>query len=202
MIPNPLTRYSVSSVDLKLLSGKSVQVPKCNHLLFRWTGKPIVDTYGGKEVLNFNGEPVFAELAIRGALDEGGWDGVWVDTYRKAFRRAMPPSSCGLPPQAQELYERICLANGGKKRGWFDIFAWKGQDYLFVECKRRSKDSINDNQIGWIEAALNSGVPLDSLLICEWDFGWIDCRQSILETQADFDEFLRALEKAEQKDHK
>jgi hypothetical protein len=191
MQPNPLTRHSLSSVELKLPSGACVNIPKCFQLFIRWTGTPITDTYGGKDVLNFNAEPVFAELAILGKLQEGGWDGVWVDTYRRKFRPAMPPSCCGVPPHAQELYDRICRANGGKVGGWFDVFAWKGQDFLFVESKRRSKDSIRESQKAWIEAALHSGVSVDSLLICEWDFGWIDRSRDPLGTEEDVEEVFR-----------
>src|SRR6266481_2550432 len=181
MNANPLTRHSIiSSLELKLPSGESARIPKCSRLFMRWQGTPIPDTYGGKAVLNFNREPIFAELAmlaelaILGALQEGGWDGVWVDTYRRKFRRSMPPACCDLPHHAQELYERICRANRGKTSGCFDVLAWKGGDYLFVESKRRSKDSIRPTQKAWIQAALNSGVAIDSLLICEWAFGFWD----------------------------
>ena len=195
MKPHPLTRHSISSVELKLPSGKSVGIPKCSQLFIRWTGTPITDTYGGKDVLNFDAEPVFAELAILGTLQEGGWDGVWVDTFRRKFRPAMPPACCDLPAHAQELYDRICRANDGNFAGWFDVFAWKGQDYLFVESKRKYKDSIRETQRAWIEAALDSGVSVDSLLICEWDFGWIDRSRDPLETKEDVEELFRMVEK-------
>src|SRR5712664_2417628 len=97
-----------------------------------------------------------------------GW--VWVDTYRRKFRRSMPPECCELPLHAQELYDRIRRANGGKPSGCFDVFAWKGGDYLFVESKWKSEDIVRRTQKAWVEAALDSGVSLDSLLICEWDF--------------------------------
>jgi hypothetical protein len=119
--------------------------------------------------LEFNGKPVFAELAILGTLQKAGWDGVWIDTYRRKFRRTLPPDSCELPQHAQELYDRIREAHGGKGSGCFDVFAWKEPDYLFVESKRQSRDSIRKTQKAWVEAALCSGVPLDSLLICQWE---------------------------------
>jgi hypothetical protein len=128
-----------------------------------------LDTYGGKAVLDSGGKPVFAELAILEVLRKTGWDGVWVDTYRKKFRRSMPPESCELPSRAEKLYERIRRANGGKTSGCFDVFAWKKGGYLFVESKRKSKDSIQKTQKAWVEAALASGIGIDSLLICEWD---------------------------------
>jgi hypothetical protein len=88
---NPFTHCLIAPTTLKLPSGDSVSVPRC-HCLFRlWQGKPIQDTYGGKAILEFDGEPVFAELAILGTLQRAGWDGVWVDTYRRKFRRSLPP---------------------------------------------------------------------------------------------------------------
>jgi len=103
--------------------------------------------------LDFNGKRVFAELATLGVLQEEGWDGVWVDTFRRKFRPSMPPECCELPLHAQELYDRIRRANGGKPSGCFDVFAWKGGDYLFVESKLKSKDIVQRTQKAWVEAA-------------------------------------------------
>jgi hypothetical protein len=197
MQTNPLTRHSISSFELKLSSGASVKIPKCKRLFLRWQGTPISDTYGRKPVLDFNGEAVFAEIAILGVLEEGGWEGVWVDTYRRKFRRRMPPHCCDLPPHAQELYDRIKRTNGGKIGGCFDVFAWKDGDYLFVESKRKSKDSMQKTQRAWIEAALKSGVPLDSLLICEWDLGWIDRDLDPLHTKEDVEELREMIRNAQ-----
>jgi hypothetical protein len=130
---NLLTQSKVSPVELTLPSSKSVAIPRCGYMFSPWRGTPILDTYGRKAVLDWNGKPVFAELAILGVLERAGWDGVWVDTYRRKFRRSMPPECCKLPSHAQELYVHICRANGGKASGCFDVFAWKDRDYLFVE---------------------------------------------------------------------
>ena len=140
----------------------------------RWQGEPIADTFGGKAVLNFFDEPMFAELAILGALRKAGWDGVWVDTFRRKFRQAFDPHCCDLPSHAQRLYNRIRDANASKRSGCFDVFAWNDGRYLFVESKRKSKDSIRETQKAWIQAALNVGVAIDSLLICEWELGFWD----------------------------
>jgi hypothetical protein len=169
MRTNLLTQFRLPPVELTLPSGKSVAIPRCSYRFIQWRGTPILDTYGGKAVLNSADTPVFAELAILSVLQKAGWHGVWVDTYRRKFRRSMPPECCSLPSHAQELYDRICRANRGKTSGCFDVFAWKDGNYLFVESKRKSKDSIQKTQKAWVEAALASGIPLDSLLICEWD---------------------------------
>jgi hypothetical protein len=157
---NPFTHCLIPPFTLSLPSGDSVCVPRCRGTFSPWQGKPIRDTYGGKAVLEFDRKPVFAELAILGTLQNAGWDGAWVDTYWRTFRRSMPPHSCDLPSHAQRLDERICRANSGKTSGCFDIFAWRKRAYLFVESKRKSQDSIQVTQKAWIEAALRSEVPL------------------------------------------
>lgn len=169
---NPFKWNLINPVALKLRSGSSIEIPRCSYLFRRWEGKPIQDTYGGKALIEFDGKPVFAELAILGTLRRVGWDGVWVDTFGGTkFLRSWPPDRCELPSHAQALYDRINMANNGKTSGFFDVFAWQDKkSYLFVESKRRSKDAIRATQKAWIEAALHSGVPIDSLLICEWDF--------------------------------
>jgi hypothetical protein len=166
---NPLRGNLLSPLTLKLPCGDSVDLPRYRCLFRPWQGQPISDTYGGKAVLDFEGSPVFPELAILETLQGAGWDGVWVDTFRNTFRRAMPPDYCVLPQHAQKLYDRICRANGGKTSGCFDVLAWKDSDYLLVESKRQLKDSLQATQEAWVEAALRSGIPLDSLLICEWE---------------------------------
>jgi hypothetical protein len=168
---NSLIQSPISPIELTLPSGKSVAVPRCSYLFTLWRGRPILRTHGPKAVLDSEGEPVYAELAILRVLERAGWDGVWVDTWRRKFRRSMPPDHCELPRGPQELYRRICQANGGEISGCFDVFAWKATSFLFVESKRKSQDSIKPTQIAWVEAALDCGVPLDSLLVCEWDLG-------------------------------
>ena len=164
---HPFLSCLVSPSELRLPSGNSVSVPTCRYRLKLWRGKPIADTYGRKPVLDFHGKAVFAEIAIVRILQMAGWDGVWVDTYsRGKFRQSMPPHECALPSHAQDLYDRICLANGKRIGGCFDVFAWKGPKYLFVESKWH--DSIGKKQIEWFEVALNSGVPLRSFLIFQW----------------------------------
>jgi len=75
---NLLTQSKVSPVELTLPSGKSVAIPRCGYVFSPWRGTPILDTYGGKAVLDWSGNPVFAELAILGVFERAGWDGVWL----------------------------------------------------------------------------------------------------------------------------
>ena len=139
--------------------------------MFRqWMGEP-VDTYGGKALVDAGGSPLFAELAVLDLLKKDGWDGVWFDGYRGKFRTGMPSSSdpVQLPAKQAQIWRRIVEANGGRSGGSWDIFAWREEDLRFVECKRRRKDRIKENQRNWFAAARSAGIPLDSFLIAEWD---------------------------------
>lgn len=162
-VANPFHRLLSEPLEVKLPSGNSVLVPRCEFPLKLWRGKPIAATHGPKPVLELNGNPVFAEMAIVRILQRAGWDAVWVDNWYEKFRHSMPPHECTLPAHAQELFDRIRVANKGKVGGCFDVLAWKGREYLFVESKW--KDSIGDKQKRWLEAALDSGLPLRSFLI-------------------------------------
>src|SRR5437660_1144180 len=76
----------VNTHSFVLPSGK-VAVSKANPIFAAWLGAPLDDTYNGKAILSWHGRPAFAELAILWSMMEGGWDGVWIDTYRRKFRR-------------------------------------------------------------------------------------------------------------------
>ena len=98
-----------------------------------------------------------------------GYDGaVWVDTYRRCFRDAMPPTKCGLPETVQAVYDRIVSING-RRGGCWDVMAWKGDEVYFIECKRRGKDQMRDSGRSWHAAALKAGIPAERMTVCEWD---------------------------------
>ena len=127
-------------------------------LKFTYTSKPLVTSV--------TGEAVFGELAILDALRKDGWDGVWVDTFHGGkFWNQMPHVSApvALPASAAKLYRTIVDANNGRRSGFFDVFAWKGSDFLFVEYKGPG-DSSNKNETAWIVAARRAGVTDEQLL--------------------------------------
>jgi hypothetical protein len=125
-------------------------------------------TYRTKPLVTFGGERLFGELAVLRALQRDGWDGVWVDTFhgrgrRKVLWSGMPPEGrATLPTAARVRYDAIVAANGGKSSGFFDVFAWRGGDFVFVEYKGPG-DRPNRNEVRWIEAALRSGVRPEQL---------------------------------------
>jgi len=168
---NPFVSMEFESRNVKWGSGTTRSINHCPYT-FR-VGFPIRNiqaNFGKKPVINFDGESVVAEIAVLRLLQKAGWDGVWVDPWqnKNKYRNALPPQCCELPGHAQEFLNRI---SGGKKwpRGCWDIFAWKDERYLFVECKRRGKDRPSEGQIKWLNDALKLRIPKRSFIIFEWD---------------------------------
>lgn len=85
-------------------------------------GAPLGDSYGRKSVLDYRGKPAFAELAVLSCLREAGWDGVWIDTFRKRWLRSYwsLEAASKLPAEAGDLLARISSADP-TARPW-DIF--------------------------------------------------------------------------------
>ena len=170
----------VHSTALKLPSGATVSVPTCRVDFKPWTRKDengrlvtasleSIDTFNDKPVLDHEGEPVFAELAILRLLAADGWDGRWVDSYRRQFRTGLlekPPRALPFAPDI--LFRRIVTAKGSRGGCW-DVFAWRGNEILFVEAKRNKKDHIRRSQKEWLEAATKVGLSLANFLIVEWN---------------------------------
>jgi hypothetical protein len=147
-------------------SGRIYQVATRRATFQPWGGPP-VPTYGGKAIIDHAGRPLFAELVVLEGLRADGWGGVWVDSYRRKYRDAMPPAAVELPAPHLETLDRI-RARSGRTGGAWDVFAWRGTDYLFVELKRERKDRIKKNQKGFLEAALDLGFPLEAFRLLEW----------------------------------
>ena len=163
-----LNKHSVEPEKITLASG-AVKVPKFSWRFRAWAGEPVDENYGGKAVMDCNGSPAFAELAILPILKGHGFDGaIWVDSYRQRFRDAMPPAVCALPPQAQTVYDRIATINGSRGGCW-DVLAWNAEGVSFVECKRKGRDRMTASQKKWLESALKAGIRLDHFAVCEWE---------------------------------
>ncbi len=156
-----------SGLEPILLSDdRLIEVPKTTPLFSLWKGPTLANNYNGKSVLEYEGNPYFAELVILRHLEKAGWNGVWVDTYKNRFLKNWI-EAIHLPPDKQKLFECI-RTQAGMRGGCFDVFCWKNDQVLFVESKREGKDRIRSSQKRWLEATLAVGLPLESLLIVEW----------------------------------
>jgi len=129
-------------------------------------------TYASKPLVAPFGQPLFGELAILRCLERDGWSGVWVDTYHGAelFWRDMPHQSSPVDlhhePASLEVYRAI-VSTHGKRGGFFDVFAWRDTDVVFIEYKGKG-DRPNANETSWIEAALRYGITSSQLLFVEY----------------------------------
>ncbi len=152
--------------ELRLLTEQVVSIPKARLVFEPWRGEPLKDTYGSKQVIDSNGKPVFAELAILRLLQAAGWEGVWIDTYRKKKRIAID-RCIDLRPNENALLEQI-YQSAGSRSGSFDVYCWRDEQVLFAEAKRKRRDRIQETQRRWLTAALASRLSIESFLIVEW----------------------------------
>jgi hypothetical protein len=168
MFPERLKKSSVENI--LSLTGEETQVSKTNILFKKWEGEQIKDDYNKKAVLDFDGEPVFAEIAILRIFQNEGWDGVWIDSYRRRYLNGYWGNQPDvlLPDDKQQILNNIRKVAGAFGGCW-DVFCWKEDKVIFAEAKRRKKDKITISQIRWLKAALNYGLETDSFLIVEWD---------------------------------
>ena len=135
-----------------------------------WKGRPIKDDYNGKPLIDYKGRPLFAELVVLNMLKQKGWNGVWVDCYHKKFRKGMMHVKPVKLPPGPEKYLKAIIKKNGKLSGCWDIFAWKGNQYQFVELKRRKKDKIRDSQKRWYKIIRSLKFLKPTFTIVEWDF--------------------------------
>lgn len=165
-----LQPLKVDSELFSLAFDEQVSIQKYFLAFREWKGAPIPNTYNGKAVIDWNSEPVFAELAVLRLFQSHGWDGVWVDSYRRKYRIGLPEVAepIELPQKQQELMDSI-KAKTGRSGGCWDVLVWKGDTTLFIELKRQKKDNIQSTQVEWLAAALESGLTADNFALVEWD---------------------------------
>lgn len=176
--PNPsqeghlefLQPYKVDGELFSLSSGADISIQKYFLHFNEWKGAPIPNTYNNKPVIDWNGEPVFAELAVLRLFQSHGWEGVWVDSYRRKYHIGLPDVAepIELPRKQQELIESI-KTKTGRSGGCWDVFVWRGEQILFMELKRSRKDRIQLTQEDWLRASLLVGLKPENFTLIEWD---------------------------------
>ena len=154
--------------NLHLPSGLDVQIPKAAPVFRVWSGEFTGDTYGNKPLLDVDGVPMFAELAILRLFQKDGWNGVWVDSFGKKYRTSWGEEGVvRLSGDKLQLLKAI-HQRAGSASGCFDVFCWKDDSVVFAESKRRAKDEIRQTQLAWLEAAMQTGLDGSAFLIVEW----------------------------------
>jgi hypothetical protein len=156
-----------------------VELPKAKRLVRvrtmlrreqQWAG-PVPTSFSSvpnKPVLELDGQPIWAEFILLRLLEGDGWNGAWVKNWGgRAFWRN-PVEVTELSPSASALLHRIEANRSYHHGGCWDIFAWRGDEFIFIESKQRGRDRLRPTQRAWIEASLDEGVPLSSFVIVEW----------------------------------
>lgn len=171
---------SESSDVIELESGKC-NILKYELTLNEWKGKAIQNTFGGKVLVDVNGNASFAELAVVDYLKKHGWNARWVETYG---RPPMEPfmltewndvcyrEQVHVPIIDAEIYETllgIAKLNGNRFSGCWDIVAWKNGYISFLEVKRNKRDCIRSSQINWLKASLAYGLNCNNFIIIQWN---------------------------------
>jgi hypothetical protein len=153
---------------LRLPSGRSVVIWKWRPPFPHWQGEalgePFKKTYTVKPLVDVDGERHFAELAICRSLAKYGWNAVWLDAFHgdKVWDRMLDvgtPTEVPAPVRAE--YASVLSA-----KGVWDVFAWKADRALFAESKG-PRDKIRTGQLEWLDAASQSGLPLEFMIV-EW----------------------------------
>jgi hypothetical protein len=105
-------------------------------------------------------------------LERRGWAGRWIKNWaggREFCLRVGRPEP--LTQAAEETFWRVDRRAASKTGGGaWDVFAWRGHEYLFIESKQhRSSDKLRPGQVDWLEAALSEGIDATSFAIVEYD---------------------------------
>lgn len=161
--------------SIRLPSGRVVSIPKFGYTFRPWTSVRPKPTHNNKSYLEWEGKPTFAEIALISILKQDGYTGaVWRDNWAhyNCFRDAMPDAKCELPEPLRDVCSRIRARLGHYDwAGCWDVLAWNEKGVKFIECKKgKTSDALNDNQIRWLEAALQEGLTENTFAICEWTF--------------------------------
>lgn len=164
-----LLPYKIDREFFPSVSDTQILVQKYFLTFKQWKGTPIPNTYNGKAVIDWGGEPVFAELAVLRLFQANGWSGVWVDSFRKKYRVGLPGviDPVDIPASQRILIDNL-RSKTGRYGGCWDVVVWKDDAMLFLELKRRGKDRIQQTQIEWLDAALAYGLRPEHFALVEW----------------------------------
>lgn len=166
--------------SLRLPDGQEVIIPKTTPAFNLWTGAKLMDTFGGKAVLQDVDGPCFGELLVYRFFLRAGWSARWIEPYsappmNPRFLTAWDPM--GLKAQKHEpiadgfdvkLLDSIAQTNGNTYSGCWDVLAWHGKEVIFAELKLKAHDKIRETQLKWLQSALKMGLTAKNFLLVEW----------------------------------
>jgi len=171
-----------TDIELFVLNNETFEIPKCILTFKQWEGLPIANTFGGKPLIDFDGTPMFAELALMKLFKIAGWNSRWIETY--GAKATVPYHFSDwidgkLTEQPIDLIQEehilaklneISLINKGTYSGCWDVLGWLNDKMVFAELKRTKKDRIRNTQCNWLSSCMAYGLTIDNFLIVQWDF--------------------------------
>ncbi len=165
----PTTRYE----SLTIASGRHIEIGVVEHEFQEWRGTPPACSYGRKPAVEFAGQGVFAEIVIVRLCQQAGWDALWASTYGGLRYFDQQPladrsNTATAPGHLDKMVHRIAEAKDGKVAGTFDVIAWRGDEFRFIEAKRSGRDRVRETQIQWLAAALDLGFDIGDFMLFEW----------------------------------
>ena len=125
-----------------------------------------------KPTLAFDGRATWAEYVLVRLLEKAGWEARWVKNWAGGRQFCTDVGAApSMPVEAAATFARIdnraASRTGG---GAWDIFAWRGGEYLFLESKKhKSGDVLRPGQIAWLAAALTEGFSAEQFAVVEYD---------------------------------
>src|SRR5688500_2643500 len=140
-------------------------------------------------MVELDGEHLLPELAVLRLLEQDGWSGRWVNTYSARgevwkylteWRDVLRAEQKNRPieeAEPRQLLAKIAGLNKPKRyAGCWDVFAWRGSEFVFAQCKRTTptaKDEVKKEQEEWLRSALYLGDPrisLQSFCFVQWEY--------------------------------
>jgi hypothetical protein len=107
-------------------------------------------------------------------LERANWEARWIRNWTGGRQICSDiDQQRNFAPAAAAVFEAIHgRAAQLRGAGTWDVFAWSGDDYLFLESTQHgSSDRLNANQLVFLEAALEEGFTVDQFAIVEYDAG-------------------------------
>jgi|SRR5450631_3697226 integrase len=173
------------SVQVAMPSGQSIQMQCCRPIFERWIGAPIKFDFRHKPLLNYQGQPLIAELLILRLLEAHGWEGVWVYSYGRKYLRQMPQDSSlahgrvPVPDNRERLLNRI-WGRSGQLSGCFDVYAWRGElKKQLIKLAENDGITIADAETAVIQMRSRQGTTAQVIVnsFAEWyrKLGFVGC---------------------------
>lgn len=125
------------------LEGVEYSIPAVSLPLKKWEGQSIQNTFGGKPLVDYEGKPMFTELAFYHMAIKDGWSARWVETY--ATKKEGPcyftdwldaPLTWQINEKLDDVYQeelmkKMALQNNGSYSGCWDVLVWKDNRTFF-----------------------------------------------------------------------